>query len=49
MQRAGLTTHEKQRLKDLERGNRELKRANEILKKATPSVAQAELDRRSKW
>ena len=45
-QRAGLTTDEKQRLKDLERENRELKRANEILRKASAFFAQAELDRR---
>jgi transposase len=42
--RPGLTTEERQRLKDLERENRELRRANEILKKAF--FAQAELDRR---
>src|ERR1700753_4026833 len=41
----GLTTGEKQRLKDLERENRELKRANEILRKASAFFAQAELDR----
>src|SRR6266478_416597 len=34
--RAGLTTDERQRLKELERENRELKRANEILRKALP-------------
>ena len=33
--RAGLTTDERQRLKELERENRELKRANEILRKAS--------------
>jgi transposase-like protein len=44
--RPGLTTDEKQRLKDLERENRELKRANEILRKASAYFAQAELDRR---
>lgn len=48
-QRAGLTTDEKQRLKELERENRELRRANEILKKASAFFAQAELDRRGKW
>jgi transposase-like protein len=37
-----------QRLKELERENRELKRANEILKKASAYFAQAELDRRAK-
>ncbi len=36
------------RLKELERENRELKRANEILRKAAAFFAQAELDRRSK-
>ena len=45
-QRAGLTTDERLRLKELERENRELKRANEILRKASASFAQAELDRR---
>jgi transposase-like protein len=44
--RPGLTTDERQRLKDLERENRELKRANEILRKASAFFAQAELDRR---
>ena len=46
--RPGLTTDERQRLKDLERENRELKRANEILRKASAYFAQAELDRRLK-
>ena len=45
---AGLTTDERQRLKELERENRELKRANEILRKASAFFAQAELDRRPK-
>ena len=45
-QRGGLTTDERQRLKELERENRELKRANEILRKASAFFAQAELDRR---
>ena len=40
--RAGLTTDERQRLKELERENRELKRANEILLKASAFFAQAE-------
>ena len=44
--REGLTTSERQRFKDLERENRELKRANEILRKASAFFAQAELDRR---
>ena len=47
-QRPGLTTSERQRLKDLEREVRELKRANEILRKASAYFAQAELDRRAK-
>jgi transposase len=46
--RPGLTTDERQRLKQLERENVELKRANEILKKAAAFFAQAELDRRAK-
>jgi transposase len=46
--RPGLTTDERQRLKDLERENVELKRANEILRKASAYFAQAELDRRAK-
>jgi transposase len=43
--RAGLTTGERERLKALERENRELRRANEILKSASALFA-AELDRR---
>ena len=46
--RAGMTTDEKDRLKQLERENRELKRANEILRKASAFFAQAELDRPAK-
>ena len=46
--RPGLTTDERQRLKELERENFELKRANEILRKASAYFAQAELDRRPK-
>jgi len=46
--RPGLTTDERARLKQLERENFELKRANEILKKASAYFAQAELDRRAK-
>ncbi|MBX3204728.1 MAG: transposase [Labilithrix sp.] len=46
--RPGLTTGERDRLKELERENRELKRANEILRKASAFFAQAELDRRPK-
>jgi transposase-like protein len=44
--RGGLTTSDHQRLKVLERENLELKRANEILRKAAAFFAQAELDRR---
>jgi transposase len=44
--RPGLTTDERARLTTLERENRELKRANEILRKASAYFAQAELDRR---
>jgi transposase len=46
--RTGLTSSERDRLKDLERENRELRRANEILRKASAYFAQAELDRRPK-
>ena len=46
--RPGLTTEERERLKQLERENRELRRANEILRKASAFFAQAELDRRPK-
>jgi transposase len=46
--RPGLTTDERQHVKELERENRELKRANEILRKASAYFAQAELDRRPK-
>jgi transposase-like protein len=46
--REGVTTTEKQRVKDLERENKELRRANEILKLASAFFAQAELDRRLK-
>jgi transposase len=44
----GLTSSEQARFKELERENRELKRANEILRKAAAFFAQAELDRRPK-
>jgi len=47
-QRAGMTTSDRERLKALERENRELKRANEILRTASAFFAQAELDRRLK-
>ena len=43
--RAGLSSEEKNRIKELERENRELRQANEILKKASAYFAQAELDR----
>lgn len=45
-QRRGLTTAEQQQLKALERENRELHRANDILRKASAYFAMAELDRR---
>ena|SRR5690554_1742024 len=44
--RAGLTSDERARLKELEREVKELRRANEILKKASAYFARAELDRR---
>jgi transposase len=44
--REGLSNSERARLKELERENRELKQANEILRKASAFFAQAELDRR---
>ena len=47
-QRGGLTTDERQRFKELERENRELKRANEILHTASAYFAKAALDRRPK-
>jgi transposase len=46
--RPGVSTAEAQRIKDLEREVRELRRANEILKLASAFFAQAELDRRLK-
>jgi transposase len=46
--RAGPTTEDRERIKALERENRELRLANEILRKASAYFAQAELDRRSK-
>ncbi len=46
--RRGITTADKDRLKELERENRELRKANEILKLASAFFAQAELDRRLK-
>ena len=46
--RGGLTTTEQARIKELERENRELRRTNDILRKASAYFAQAELDRRPK-
>ena len=46
--RGGLSTSEREQLKQLQRENRELKRANEILRTASAFFAQAELDRRRK-
>ena len=43
--RDGITTAERDRIKALERENRQLRQANEILKKASAYFAQAELDR----
>ena len=48
-QREGVTTNVCEQLKALERENRELRRANEILKLASAFFAQAELDRRIKF
>jgi transposase-like protein len=46
--RAGVTTDERERMKVLERENRELRRANEILRTASAFFAQAEIDRQVK-
>jgi transposase-like protein len=46
--RPGTTTTEMERIKELERENKELRRANEILKTASAFFAQAELDRKLK-
>ena len=46
--RDGMTSEVRERLKALERENRELRQANEILRKASAYFAQAELDRRFK-
>ena len=46
--RAGVPTDMADRMKALERENRELRQANEILRKASAYFAQAELDRRFK-
>ena len=47
-QRLGPTTEERERIRALEREVRELRQANEILRKASAYFAMAELDRRSK-
>jgi transposase len=47
-QRLGVKTDDRERLLALERENRELKRANEILRKASAFFAAAELDRYTK-
>ncbi len=47
-QRSGTTTDDRERLKNLERENKELRRANDILRTASAFFAQAELDRRLK-
>ncbi len=44
--RPGVTSDERSRMMELEKENRELRRANEILRKASAYFAQAELDRR---
>lgn len=46
--RPGITTDEAKRIAELERENRELRRANEILKTASAFFAAAELDRKLK-
>jgi len=46
--RSGMTTDDRERLKRLERENKELRRANDILRTASAFFAQAELDRRLK-
>jgi transposase-like protein len=47
-ERPGVTSGEQERIKDLEREVKELRKANEILKLASAFFAQAELDRRFK-
>ena len=47
-QRAGIPSEMAEKMKALERVNRELRQANEILRKASAYFAMAELDRRSK-
>ena len=46
--REGLTTEDREQLKALQKENKELRRANEILKTASAFFAQAELDRKLK-
>jgi transposase len=46
--RDGVTSDERARVKELEQENRELRRANDILRKASAYFAQAELDRKPK-
>ena len=48
VRRAGVSTEMAEKVKALERENRELRQANEILRKASAYFAMAELDRRSK-
>lgn len=47
-QRAGTSTAERERIKELERENRELRRANTILRQASAYFAAAELDRQQR-
>ena len=47
-QRAGLTSDDRARIKELERENKELRQTNEILRLASAFFAQAELDRKLK-
>ena len=47
--RSGMTSSDREQLMELKRENRELKRVNEILRKASAFFAQAELDRRPKY
>ena len=46
--RGGMSADDRERLKQLERENKELRRANEILRTASAFFAQAELDRKLK-
>ena len=46
--RPGVTSEDRERIRALERENRELRQANEVLRKASAYFAQAELDRRFK-